>query len=922
MQWPEFRSHIRHLPTNDQERVHVAFELGKAMHEGQVRKSGEPYFSHPIAVADMLADVGADADTLIAALLHDTLEDTPLTLQDVQREFNGTVPELIDGVTKLNKQDLGEKPTLNEQVETLRKIFTLMQKDVRIMVIKLLDRLHNMQTAEFLPPDKRAALAKETTEIYVRIADRLCMQDIRDELEGLCLSVLDPATFAQLEDLRNENEQHGRRVQKLLRSTVTKDYPEIAASVSLLYEHKAWDRLRAQLLLKGEAATGFSGLTIAFICRDVDTCYRVMGALHQLWQRETMSFQDYINSPRLNGYRGLHTTIILEDGTRVRCKIRTQEMQEYARRGVTTFCFGTQTPEILGQLPWTQRISSLSEDTKEQSEEFWQSLQSDILGESIVIHGPADLTVSVPKGATALDAAFYLFHDASLRLSSVAVNGTTVPFHTSLKHADTVSLTLSNDATVQREWLSWTKTGYAIAMIRRSLGTTKSDGQQEAIGKQMLEVVLRDHRRGFIDEFQVESMLRGIRSLGKSSLPDVYRAIADGHLDPGKVYEAIFEHQHVMEERKRLRTISYRIRMEDGTVMDRMNLVHRAHGDDLREIQYTRGKPDQQSTVVLRANLSAVGLRQFLAELRSAGAENMQVIKPYARLRPAMGIIALVTLWGLDPVIARTLLEGALSAFDLTFMRFAAFFLVMAIAYFSQSYATEQKLKHLSPFNPTLLLCGISLFITGLATYLTLSVIPPTQYILFIVSGVIITLLLRSVSLHHALSRHVISLLAVLGSMLILMSTQGFSQLGTLFAATSGLGFALYSEASKRLQQEQGMIRARYPAYLFWLGAIGFTLSLALLPWTQLTSYTLIDLVRTLAFICIFSILPYVLFFEYMRRVESQMLLHSLPYVSIATILGEAIVLRSLEPLWIIPLCIFLLWEQSRIISTRGSEPV
>ena len=207
MQWSEFRAHVRHLSSEDLDRVKTAFGRGEEAHSGQKRKSGEPYFTHCIAVANSLADMGADADTIIAALLHDAIEDTPLTLEMIEQEFDSSVPSLIDGVTKLDETELKENPTFEQETETLRKIFTYMQQDVRIMIIKLADRLHNMQTLKFLDPKRQQSLAEETRDVYVKIADRLSMRDFRDELEALCISILEPDLFGQLTELRRKNKK-------------------------------------------------------------------------------------------------------------------------------------------------------------------------------------------------------------------------------------------------------------------------------------------------------------------------------------------------------------------------------------------------------------------------------------------------------------------------------------------------------------------------------------------------------------------------------------------------------------------------------------------------------------------------------------------------------------------------------------------
>lgn len=533
MQWNEFRAHLRHMSAKELEKIQEAYQLGAKMHGDQKRRSGEPYFNHPIAVATMLAGMGADADTIAAALLHDALEDTPLTLSQIEQQFGRTISELVDGVTKLTRADIGAKPTLNEQIETLRKMFQVMQKDVRIIVIKLIDRLHNMQTAEFLPEDKRHLMIKETMEVYIKIADRLSMQDIRDELKSLCLAFLEPEMHRKLSELRTENEARGERLLNTMIHKLEKERPDSLQHVTLKYEHKRWDKLQEQIEMEGMAATGVASLVIAFICNNTDDCYQMMGILHQLWQRETLSFQDYINSPMINGYKGLHTTIILEDGTRVRCKIRTKDMHEYAHKGITALCFKGEPRELLEYLPWTQRISPLAKATENRSEEFWRSLQSDVLGESIIIHSASDETVLVPQNATALDGAFYLFGDRALRIETLMLNGKIVPFHSPLSYADSIEAYFASHVTTSHEWLNWVKTGIATAKIRTALGAQLSVKKPEQ-GRLLLQQEFDRYSAG-----DVQRRLRHATHLlplyNIKNIEDLFVLVAEGTIDPSDV---------------------------------------------------------------------------------------------------------------------------------------------------------------------------------------------------------------------------------------------------------------------------------------------------------------------------------------------------------------------------------------------------
>ena len=238
MQWNVFRSHIAYLSKADITRVSKAFELGAELHKDQKRRSGQLYFTHPIAVAHKLADYHADADTIIAALLHDTVEDTPITLSEIHDQFNGSVAELIDGVTKLTPEDVQGNPALDDNIETLRKLFTYLEKDVRIVIIKLADRLHNMQTVEHLSEKRQISYAQETLDVYVKIADQLSMRDLRDELENLCLSILKPDLCEKLHALDAENERLGKQIIK--RITTTLDKEGVLDNKQIHFEYKSW----------------------------------------------------------------------------------------------------------------------------------------------------------------------------------------------------------------------------------------------------------------------------------------------------------------------------------------------------------------------------------------------------------------------------------------------------------------------------------------------------------------------------------------------------------------------------------------------------------------------------------------------------------------------------------------------------------
>ncbi len=853
MRWQELRSHIRHLPARDITRIGQAFELGKKMHEGQKRRSGEPYFNHPVAVAHMLLNLKADPDTIIAALLHDTVEDTTLTLAEIDRDFDGSVASLIDGVTKLSSKDVSMSPKLDEQIETLRKIFTLMQEDVRIMVIKLVDRLHNMQTVEFLPPERQKLLAKETYEVFVKIADKLCMQDMRDELESLCLAVLEPEIHSALLELRNNNEQRGMVFMDLIRTNLRTHDRILGSKIDLHFEPKTWDQMKDQLHVGGSVATGVSFLTIAFICEDTDACYRTLGALHQLWKREVSSFQDFINEPQLNGYQGLHTTIIAHDGTRVRCKIRTKDMHQYARQGVTTVCF-TGTTEISDILPWSKRLTSLTNDTAGSSDDFWENLKSDILGESIIIHGPDDSTVRLPRNATALDGAFFLFYDRALKMTSIKLNGVDVPFSSPLTNAASLDIRLGDTVTCSRDWLRQVETGFAAAKIRESL-MKKSDSQKQQIGKVMLQETLSERKKGFIEEFDMHAFHTRIESLGYHSLEEIYISIADGRLEPVDVCHMFFEkptkHEAMSSQTS---TVKYTVNMDSVELMDRINLIHRSYGQHLEDIHYHR-LDHSLTRVGLNVRMDGRTLHEFQQDLATAHVTRLQ-IRHHPRIRHLLAIVILVLLWGLDPIVAKMTLLSGVTPSELTFVRawvvfgFASLVLLMT--------HRGKSLLRIPLHHPSLWMAGVSLFLMNLLTYAFLSEGSPLFYnTLLRINAVIIILPLL---LQRRWMTMVLTAIGLSLGGIALASSAPFSLRDWILLIAIVAVFNIYTRLTSHFQSV-ARIQARYIQLFAMITMISALTSLLLVPFGQLTvPATLSEALFPALYAIVFVALPYMIF--------------------------------------------------------------
>lgn len=882
MQWEEFRFSVRHLSETDQETVRRAYELGERMHENQKRKSGEPYFTHPIAVTRVLAELGADCDTIAAGLLHDAVEDTPLTLSDVEHEFGPVVAMLIDGVTKLDGVDVVEKPGLDTQIETLRKMFTLMQQDVRIMVIKLADRLHNMQTIGFRSPESQKRIARETLDVYVKIADRLCMRDMQTALEALCLEVLEPESYAEMRALRTEREAKGEAVVATVVATLAKKHNDVSRDVSVLHEQKSWYKLQEQLRSKSDCATGIATIAVAIVCPDVDHCYRVLGALHAEWQREILSFQDFINSPMINGYQGVHTTIILEDGTRVRCKIRTHDMDEYAHRGITTRCFDDRALGLSDYLPWTQRIAAIADDTSDRSDEFWDGLQSDILGSTITVHGPDDRTAMLPANATALDAAFYLFGDLALCTRHLFMNGHDALFDEDLRNAATVTGEFGQHATANVQWLHLVKTATALAIIRKHLNAAPTTDKR-TLGKEMLDVAMQRSLHVHVDEVSPSLLEDRVRHRGIDGLHSLFEAVANGKLDPTDIANdllADFDPHAARRERRRSWIVRARI---DTSAADSVLKTLRHFDAERISMSQSNGK----TSVIARLNLD----RDALSLLEHALASDMDHGEWSLRGARASKLILVATcvllaLWGLDPVMARFLL-ASISPLDLTVIRATTFFGASAVLFCTQFLRRRGTLKHLSPRNPVLILSGVTLFATALLSYLALATVPATSYILCIVWAVFSMIAIRkrreNAQWHHFAMAGCI---AGIGALVVALSS-GANLWTVLAGIGAGIGFVAYSESSSHYQRASESIQLRYPAFLFWMSCVGLLLAGALLPFSTISSVPAASIAVAAAFVIAFSVLPYSLYFEVTRRTDASVLDPLLPLAALVTLLGE-----------------------------------
>jgi GTP pyrophosphokinase/guanosine-3',5'-bis(diphosphate) 3'-pyrophosphohydrolase len=460
-------------PRSDAGLIRKAFEYGQRMHEGQSRRSGEPYFTHPVAVAAILTEQRLDDATIITALLHDTIEDTGSTYAEIDAMFGPEVAELVDGVTKLTNLQLTS--TEHKQAENFRKLFMAMSKDLRVILVKLADRLHNMRTIRSLKPEKQAQKARETMEIFAPLAGRMGMQWMREELEDLSFRVLNPearnSIIRRFIMLQRETGDVIHKITNDIRIELDKAGIEADVFGRAKKPHSIWRKME-------EKSQSFSRLSDIYgfriITRDVADCYRVLGVIHQRWKAVPDRFKDYISQPKDNGYRSIHTTVSGRDGKRVEVQIRTRQMHEVAEAGVAahwSYRDGVRAsnPFAVDPTKWIATMNERFEYTDEDHEDFLEAVKLEMYQDQVFCFTPKGDVVKLPRGATPLDYAYAIHTRIGHSCAGAKVDGVRVPLWTRLKNGQSVEIITAEGQTPQASWIDIVVTGRAKAAIRRSL---------------------------------------------------------------------------------------------------------------------------------------------------------------------------------------------------------------------------------------------------------------------------------------------------------------------------------------------------------------------------------------------------------------------------------------------------------------------
>jgi GTP pyrophosphokinase/guanosine-3',5'-bis(diphosphate) 3'-pyrophosphohydrolase len=524
-------------PRTSADLIRRAYAYARAMHDGQFRKSGEPYFTHPVAVAAILTEQRLDDATIVTALLHDTIEDTKSTYGEIARLFSPEIAELVDGVTKLTNLQLSSTET--QQAENFRKLFMAMSRDLRVILVKLADRLHNMRTIKSMSPAKQAQKARETMEIYAPLAGRMGMQWMREELEDLSFKVLNPearnSIIRRFLTLQREAGDVVHKITADIRLELDKAQIEADVYGRAKKPYSIWRKMQ-------EKDLAFSRLSDIYgfriICHDVADCYRILGVIHQRWRAVPGRFKDYISQPKQNGYRSIHTTVSGRDGKRVEVQIRTRDMHEVAEAGVAahwSYREGVRAENPLAVDP-AKWIASLTDRLgAEDDDEFLEAVKLDMYVDQVFCFTPKGDVIQLPRGATPLDFAYAIHTRIGNSTVSAKIDGIRVPLWTRLKNGQMVEVITAEGQRPQASWIDIATTGRAKAAIRRSL-REEDRGRFVKLGQELARAAFEHVGRKATDK----ALRTAARMMGLADETDLLARLGSAEITARRVVEALY----------------------------------------------------------------------------------------------------------------------------------------------------------------------------------------------------------------------------------------------------------------------------------------------------------------------------------------------------------------------------------------------
>jgi GTP pyrophosphokinase len=544
---PLLSEFARHRPDEDTAMIVAAGKTAQSAHDGQFRRSGEPYITHPIAVATIVAELGLDAQTVAAALLHDAVEDTGLTLEAIEKAFGAGVAKVVDGVTKLDRLQFDSKEA--QQAATIRKMLVAMADDWRVLLIKLADRLHNMRTLAVMPEWKQRRTAQETFDVYAPLAHRLGVQQVRWQLEDLAFATLHPKRYAEIEQMvaarAPQREEYVERVLVHVRQRL--DDMGVGADVTGRPKH-LWS-IYEKMVVRGKEFDDINDLVgIRVVVESEKDCWAALGAIHAIWAPVQGRFKDYINTPKFNMYQSLHTTVIGLDGKPVEVQIRTLEMHHRAEYGIAAHWGYKSKEDSSTEMAWLQRIADVDRQTDDPIE-FLEALKLDLEQDEVYVFTPKGKVIALPANSCPVDFAYVIHTEVGHRCIGARVNGRLVPLETKLSSADTVEIFTSKSPTAgpSRDWLQIVASTRARNKIRQWFSRERREDAIEN-GREELSRALRREGLPLHKLLGSAAMLEVAESMNLADLDALYATVGENQVSAQSIVQRLTRALHGGED--------------------------------------------------------------------------------------------------------------------------------------------------------------------------------------------------------------------------------------------------------------------------------------------------------------------------------------------------------------------------------------
>lgn len=521
-------------PDADEDALNRAYVFAMKKHGSQLRISGDPYYSHPVEVAGILTRFRLDSSSIIAGLLHDTVEDTDTTVEEVRELFGDQVACLVDGLTKLAM--IEQKSTNTKQAENFRKLLLAMSDDIRVLLIKLADRLHNMRTLHFCSEEKRKRISRETLDIYAPLAERIGMQEVKDELEEIAFAELNKEAHDSIIARLNFLREQGSNIIPKIIADLEKDMEENSIKATVTGREKAPYSIWRKMQQKNASFEQLSDIMAFRICvDDIATCYQALGVIHSKYHMVPRRFKDYISTPKPNGYQSIHTGVIGPENTRIEIQIRTYEMHEIAEKGLAAHWAYKQGQKAEGRhFRWLRELLEILEQA-ENPEEFLENTKLEIYNDQVFCFTPKGDLIGLPRGSTPVDFAYAVHSNVGDTCVGAKVNGEIAPLRTVLQNGDQVEILTSKSQHPSTEWDRFVVTGKAKAAIRKYVRSTKRE-QFVTLGKEILDRIFKGENL----ELNEKSLVGVMHHFEAESVEDIYAKVGEGLLTGWDVLRTIY----------------------------------------------------------------------------------------------------------------------------------------------------------------------------------------------------------------------------------------------------------------------------------------------------------------------------------------------------------------------------------------------